>query len=128
MDNTQRDELIAAQYMGGTIIPQLAHDHGLSEVSINRILKNRDVDRSQRVKPDTTLKLIDQTHERLGQRLYHHRQFVIGEDRMACAKTIGWSPKKIAMVEQGQTSVTLAELKTIATYMSQSLSQLLEDI
>lgn len=128
MDNTQRDLLIAAQFMRGESVPKLAQEFKLAEPSINRILKEQNVDRSQRLKLAATDKIVDHSHERLGQRLYHHRQFVVGEDRVTCAAAMGWSPKKLALIEKGHTLVSLSELKTIADYTSQTLSQLLEDI
>lgn len=128
MDNTQRDQEIAVQFLGGTSVPKLAQDHSLSVPSINRILEAQKVDRSQRQKLVVEDRLIDQTHERVGQRLYHYRAFSAFEDRSVASKTLGWSPKKVAMVEQGHTALTLHDLKAIAAYLNQSLSQLLEDL
>lgn len=128
MDNTQRDQQIAARYLGGIPVPKLALEHGLSVPSINRILETQKVDRTQRVRLRIPDKIIDHTHERVGQRLYNYRAFSVFEDRMTCATNLGWSVKKIAMIEQGHTVVSLAELKVIAAYMKQTLSQLLEDL
>ncbi len=128
MDNTQRDQQIAAQYLDGDTIPKIAQDHQLSVPSINRILETLKVDKTKRKKKIVEDRLIDMTHERVGQRLYHHRSFIKFEDRSLAAKSLEWSPKKVAMVEQGHTLLTLHDLKIVAAYLNQTLSQLLEDL
>lgn len=128
MDITQRDRDIAVEFLGGRSVPKLALKHGLSEPHINRILEQQQVDRSKRLKSSTEDKIIDHAHERIGQRLYSYRSFEAFEDRMTCAKNIGWSAKKLAMVEQGHTVLNLTELQAIAKYMKQTISQLLEDL
>jgi hypothetical protein len=128
MDNTQRDFLIAVQFMDGTPVPKLAQDHSLSVPAINRILAAQNVDRSQRRRVIIEDKVVDDHHDKIGKRLYHYRAFVAYEERLAASKTLGWSAKKLAMIEQGHTVLSLIDLRTIASYMKQSLSQLLEDL
>lgn len=128
MDNTQRDFQIAVQFMGGMSVPKLAQEHSLSIPSINRILETQKVDRSKRQKLGPVEKVVDEAHDKIGKRLYHYRSFTAYEERSVACVSLGWSAKKVAMVEKGHAALTLADLKAIAAYMQQSLSQLLEDI
>lgn len=128
MDNTKRDQQIAKDFMIGVSVPKLAIKYGLSAPHLNRILDAQNVDRSKRLKCSIEDKIVDRAHEIIGQRLYYFRRFEMFEERIDCAETLGWSAKKLALVEQGHMTLTLRDLQTIAAYMKKLLSQLIEDI
>lgn len=128
MDNTHRDNQIAADFMSGIPVSKLALDYSLSIPSVNRILKEMNVDRSNRIKQAVDHHVVDHLHIAIGVRLYDHRTCEVGEERPDCADKLGWSSKKLAMIEQGKSVLNLADLKVIAEYMNMTLSQLVENL
>lgn len=114
--------------MNGKSVSKVAAFHGLSVPHVNRILDQQKVDRSKRLKAAQDTKVIDHQHEKVGQRLYHYRQFEVFEDRSACAEALGWSAKKVAMIEQGHSVLNFSDLLSIAEYMKKTVSELLIDI
>lgn len=130
MDNTQRDLDIASEFMSGVSIPSIVQKYSLSVASVHRILAQQKVDRSKRVKSveDSAVKIIDETHQVLGAKLLAHRTVVLFEDRITAATNMGITSKRVALIESGQSLLTLPDLLIIAKYFGVPLSELVKDL
>lgn len=130
MDNTQRDQDIASEFMSGVSIPSLVQKYVLSVATIHRVLAQQKVDRSKRVKSveDSAIKVIDEAHVSIGGRLLQHRTKVWLDDRLEAADKMGITSKRVALLENGQSLLTLPDLIIIARYLNVPLSDLVKDL
>lgn len=133
MDNAERDSAIASDYAGGPVTAglsasKLASKYGLSVPQIRRILSSKEAKRHPNApKPTAEDKVIDEAHQKLGNRLYAYR-FKIMNDTGQAAELLGWSVKKLRGIEQGISEITLADLQDMAEYMKTSISELTRNL
>lgn len=131
MDNDERNRNIAQDYLKGLNARELKDKYGVSIPLVYKVLaeqgatgpnapeRNKDLEKSR---------VLSKAHVKLGLRLYEHRQFTVGETRISAALTFNWTSKKIALVEKGETELTLMELIKMANYMRLSLPELVTDL
>ena len=132
MDTLERDKRIAQDYLKGSITTDLALDYRLSIARIFQILREqgatgKDSPERAKVIPEGP-KYFSPIHVKLGHRLFTFRAHTLFQERSDAAIDLGWSVKKLALVEKGETQLTLTELIQVAQYMRVSLSSLMSDL
>jgi hypothetical protein len=132
MDTLERDKQIALDYLNGSITSDLALDYRLSIARIFQILREQGAtgkDSPERAKliPEGP-KYFSPIHIKLGHRLFTYRAHTLFQERSSAAVDLGWSVKKLALVEKGETQLTLTEMIQVAQYMQVSLSSLMKDL
>ena len=133
MDNAERDKAIASDFAGGPGVAGLSASkigkkHGLSVPQVRRILASQQAKRHPDApKPTAEDRVIDESHQKLGNRLYAYR-FKILNDTGQAAESLGWSVKKLRGIEQGVSEITLADLQDMAEYMQTSISELTRNL
>lgn len=133
MDAKERDKAIASMYLEeNKSASELSIEFNLGIARIYQILKDqgatkRDDTVRPRVKAEGT-RAISQAHVKIGLKLYSYRQFDTCKDRNTVNEELGWSLKKIALVEKGETQLTLTDLMQLAAYMDITPSELMRDL
>lgn len=133
MDNAERDQEIARLFGGGPGVPglsasKLGTKFGLSIPQVRRILASQSAKKHPEApKPSAEDKVIDESHRKLGNRLYAYR-FVLLNDTTQAGEALGWSTKKLRSIEQGHSEITLADLQDMAEYMKTSISELTREL
>lgn len=132
MDTLERDKQIARDYLNGSITSDLALEYKLSIARIFQILRDQGAtgkDAPERAKsiPEGP-KYFSPIHVKLGHRLFTFRAHTLFQERSTAAIDLGWSVKKLALVEKGETQLTLTEMIQVAQYMQVSLSALMKDL
>lgn len=132
MDIEERNATIARLYLEGHSTPTISRETGVSLPLIFVILKELKITGPggpERAKlSEDRNKSISPLHVKLGGRLYSYRQFDLCRDRNQAAALLGWTVKKLALVEKGDTQLTLTELAAMADFMKVNLATLLKDL
>lgn len=127
LDNDERDNEIVAAYAKGETASKIASTRKLSLSRVRAILSSRKAVKGPAMPKSQLDRVIDTVHLRIGNRLYAYR-FKRMHDVQRGADFLGWSVKKLRVVETGSSVLTLQELQDIAKYMAVSLSDLMKDI
>lgn len=126
---SERDREIADLYLGGYSAAVIARQLGISAPLVYKVLAKHGIKRPEgTARRKAEKSSISPTHFKVGLRLYDHRVGTRAQDRVQASETIGWTSKKLALVEQGEYSLTLEDLQDISGYMKISLSELLNGL
>lgn len=129
MNVKDRDALIATRYLEeNKSAPDLALEFGLTVARIYQILTDKGIKRNDATRPRTKTegtRAFSQVHVNIGLKLYQFRNFENSDTRDLAAVKLNWSIKKLALVEKGETQLTVNDLSQIAKYLDLTLSDLL---
>ena len=136
MNTKERDAKIVRMYLEeNKKVPEIAAAVGVGMPRIYQILADNGVKRDSAVaraaqaarSKEEGLRAFSQVHVNLGLKLYSKRQFVDELTRDVVAQELNWSMKKLALVEKGETELSLTDLQQMAKFLKVSLNELFID-
>lgn len=132
MSKKERDALIVRRYLEGREIREIADEVGLGPPRIYQILADNGVKRDPSVaraarSKEEGRRAFSQIHVNVGLKIYSQRHFIEQATRDVVAEQLNWSMKKLALVEKGETELTLTDLIQISKYLRVTLNELLRD-
>lgn len=132
MNAKERDALIAQKYLDeNATAASLAIDFGLSVPRIYQILADQGVSKGGASAPRAPRgeggRTLSQVHVNIGLKLYRQRKLLDNVEREHASEQLNWSVKRIALVEKGETQLTLTDLIHLAQYLGLTVAQLIDD-
>lgn len=127
MTGRSRDEEVCELYKGGKSAEEVGRSVGLSAASVYIIVKKYGVQKG-RAKSTQTAEAITPGHSKIGMRLYDKRTCTMILSGTDFGKQVGWSAKKVSLVEQGKYDLTLCDLQALASVFNTSIEELLHGL
>ncbi len=130
MSNTERNNMIADDFIDGKSVDDLAGTYGLGSRMIHRMLCEKGLKATDRIAHPCPLdwkKVKSQLHKKIGSRLHNFFFIEKGLTRVQAAEAIGISAKALTGVELGRNNLQLTELQNIASFMGSRVGDLVDE-
>lgn len=127
----ERDDEIGKLYADpdGPSAEEIARRFGISEAAVRKITAKLGVSRprGRKAAKKDEERVIDPLHQKVGIRFSSFLHFQKLRTVSEAAEELGWSPQKVSAIGKGFHNLSLTDVKQLADYMGQSLSEFLKD-